>query len=81
MHSTIDHRDYLQYGVMLIKGNFEQRSSNGGNQYNFAASTTHKVILDGDVIQYVYFESRGHSKFGTLEINKPLECYRFGEIQ
>ena len=81
MYSTVDHRNYLKYGVMLIKGNFEQRGSNGANQYNFAANETHRVILDGDDIQYVYFESKGFSKFGILEINKPLECYQFDTVQ
>ncbi len=78
MLSSADHSGYLTAGILEVKGDFEQRSGTEGSPSNFAAGSSHKVILDGDNIQNVYFEDIGISRFNVLEINKPLDCYVFG---
>jgi len=65
---------YLTAGTLEVKGNFTQKS---GNANNFLATGTHKVILSGDKLQYISFES-AESQFNILEITKELNLgYRF----
>ncbi|MFT3951719.1 MAG: PKD domain-containing protein [Oscillospiraceae bacterium] len=61
---------YLTNGILEIKGDFTQITSKSSNIYsnNFYATGNHKVILSGDKIQAVNFDSP-NSKFATLEIN------------
>ena len=59
----------LSAGVIEIKGDFKQiYKSNRSNGSNFATSGTHKVILSGDKLQKVSFETPTSSKFNILEI-------------
>ena len=61
----------LTAGVMTVKGDFTQLNHNGWGD-NFAASGTHKVVLDGQGVQTVSFQNSS-SFFNELEITKPLE--------
>ena len=61
----------LTAGVMTVKGDFTQLESFGWGD-NFAASGTHKVVLDGQGVQTVSFQNSS-SFFNELEITKPLE--------
>ncbi len=72
--SNTSHSGYLSKGIMTLKGNFIQT----GIPQNFAATGSHKVVLDGlDRVQLVYFESTG-SNFNTLTLVKDkLRGYRF----
>ena len=54
-------------GTMIIKGDFTQKRIN--NSDNFVCSDDHKVILDGDSIQTVSFESTS-SYFNILKLTK-----------
>ena len=59
----------LSAGILEIKGDFSQLSTNSG-QYNFRATGTHKVILSGNEQQIVHFDdpSYKYSQFNQLEI-------------
>ena len=61
----------LTAGIMTVKGDFTQLNHNGWGD-NFAASGTHKVVLDGQGVQTVSFQNSS-SFFNELEITKPLE--------
>ena len=56
----------LVAGTMKIGGNFYQYN---GNNYNFYASGTHLVVLNGSDIQLVHFDSKS-SHFNYLELTK-----------
>ena len=60
----------LTAGVLEVKGDFTQKSSPDDN---FLACETHKVILSGNTLQKVSFETPGYSKFNILIITKPLD--------
>lgn len=66
MASTQSHTDKLTAGYISIKGDFEQIA---GSAYNFAASGTHKVLLNGASKQYITFASTS-SKFNKLQLTK-----------
>ena len=75
-NSCYNHDGYLTAGTLEVKGDFRQEYTNRGyknNMYNFTASGTHKVILSGNNLQTVYFETPGSSKFNILIITKPLD--------
>ena len=60
-------------GTLTIKGDFSQLKGTIGNSYdNFAASGTHKVVLDGNGVQTVTFESN-RSHFNALILTKPQD--------
>ncbi len=65
---TVSHKDRLTAGTMEIGGNFEQKNSDV-NSYNFVSTDNHKVILSGNDIQNVKFESPYNSSFYNLEIS------------
>ena len=56
----------LTAGTMKIGGNFYQYN---GNNYNFSASGTHLVVLNGSNTQLVHFDST-NSHFNYLELTK-----------
>ena len=59
----------LTAGTLEIKGDFTQKTSSYAN--NFYCSGSHKVVLSGEGLQSVYFDST-KSQFNILEIQKPL---------
>ena len=59
----------LTAGTLEIKGDFTQKTSYYAN--NFYCSGSHKVVLSGDGLQTVAFDST-KSQFNILEIQKPL---------
>lgn len=59
----------LTAGTLEIKGDFTQKTSNYSN--NFYCSGSHKVVLSGEGLQTVSFDST-KSQFNILEIQKPL---------
>ena len=63
------HRSTLTNGVLEVKGNFVQKRSSysTSSPENFLATGNHMVILSGDGIQTVVFESE-ESGFNILEI-------------
>lgn len=68
-------RNTFAKGIMEIKGNFYQISTDA-NKYNFYAKQSHKVILSGDDKQTVNFES-DISNFNILKLTKPKNNYTF----
>lgn len=63
-YSYYDRRNILSAGTMEIKGDFHQINPysqfyNPYNKLNFCASGTHKVILSGNSLQTVEFDSPG----------------------
>ena len=62
--SSDSHSGYLTAGTLEVKGDFTQKS---GDNYNFYATGTHKVVLSGDEKQTVSFASE-YSKFSVLDI-------------
>ena len=76
MHSPYDHGDKLTAGTMYVAGNFTQKyiSGNNDSSYNFYASNTHKVVLDGIGVRSVKFEGSG-SHFAILQLTQPLSLY------
>ena len=74
MDSIHDHdNSYLTAGTLTVKGDFTQKStytSSSEPRYNFYASGTHKVILDGTSLQTISFEdpNASYSHFNILEI-------------
>ena len=69
MASNQSHSGKLTDGTIAIQGDFTQIS---GNNYNFACSENMTVILNGDEIQNVSFESE-NSRFNVLQITKDRE--------
>ena len=67
--TTDSNRNCFSAGTLTVKGDFSQLYGSYGN---FAASGTHKVVLDGDGVQTVTFEN-GESNINELVITKPLE--------
>lgn len=68
-------RSYYNYstltaGILEIKGDFTQKTGYYSN--NFYASGTHKVILSGEGLQTVSFDST-NSQFNVVEITKPID--------
>lgn len=59
----------LTAGTLEIKGDFTQKTSSYAN--NFYCSGSHKVVLSGEGLQIVSFDST-KSQFNILEIQKPL---------
>jgi len=68
--SQNSHEGYLTEGVLEVKGDFIQKRQNAYN--NFKASGNHKVILSGDKLQRVSFDtsssSSSYSSINILEI-------------
>lgn len=62
----------LTDGIIEVKGDFVQKKYYYGYTTNFAPSGNHKVILSGNGVQKVNFES-DQSQFNILEITKSLE--------
>ncbi len=71
--SSNNHTNYLTAGILEVKGNFTQISTDWNNwndtywEYNFNATGTHKVILSGDGLQTVSFENPNNSGFNYFE--------------
>ena len=64
--SKSDNYNILNAGTMKISGNFYQYN---GDEYNFYASGTHLVVLNGSDTQLVHFDSKS-SHFNYLELTK-----------
>ena len=60
----------LTAGTLEIKGDFAQKIGSYSN--NFYASGTHKVILSGEGLQTISFDST-NSQFNVVEITKPID--------
>ena len=45
-YSLYNHNGYFTEGILEVKGNFNQRTS---NSYNFYATNNHKLILCGNL--------------------------------
>lgn len=69
---------YLTAGIMEVKGEFYQCNA-GGNSSNYGASNDHILILSGNSIQKIHFDSSS-SYFCNLIITKPLETYIFENV-
>ncbi|MDQ2085047.1 fibronectin type III domain-containing protein [Herbivorax sp. ANBcel31] len=72
-YSDRSHTDYLTNGVLEVKGDFTQKRNNAWD--NFNAAENHKVILSGDVLQSVSFESSSafRSYINNFEITNTSE--------
>lgn len=68
--SSNNHNGYLTAGILEVRGNFSQLLHTYwyASPENFAATSTHKVILSGASLQTVYLSTAGSSKFNALEI-------------
>jgi len=69
--SSNSHSSRLTAGILEIKGNFTQKSSySWGGHDNFYAGGTHRVVLSGNSLQTVSFQSanKNSSHFNILEI-------------
>ncbi|MCM1508555.1 MAG: fibronectin type III domain-containing protein, partial [Ruminococcus flavefaciens] len=64
MDSYYSHDGILTEGILEIKGDFTQLSSNSSN---FHSSKNHKTVLTGDKLQTVNINNM-NSKFATLEL-------------
>lgn len=71
--TTVNHSEYLTAGTLEIKGDFYQYSD--GTEYAFPASGTHKVILSGEDVQHVTFESYDSSHFNILDMTQDASRY------
>jgi len=73
--SQNSHEGYLTEGVLEVKGDLIQKRQNAYN--NFKASGNHKVILSGDKLQRVSFDtsssSSSYSSINILEIRNTSE--------
>ncbi len=76
-NTTQDHSDYLTAGTMELKGDFYQMAD--GTSYAFPASGTHRVLLSGDDVQNITFDSYDDSHFNILELSQPKDQYIFNE--
>lgn len=74
-YSSNSHIGCLTAGTLEVKGDFFQKVDIKKTKYssNFVASGTHKVILSGEGIQTVEFNSPEYSYMNILCITKPLE--------
>lgn len=68
-------RSYWDYNVLTsgtleLKGDFTQKNGRGTN--NFCASGSHKVILSGEGLQTVSFDSTD-SQFNVVKVTKPVD--------
>ena len=63
-YSLYDHNGYFTEGVLEVKGNFTQRTT---NSYNFYPTNNHKLILSGGSLQKVSL-STSSSRINILEI-------------
>ena len=61
---------------MYIGGDFREVFIDGFNSDNFNASGSHKVVLNGNEIQYVMFDSTS-SHFNILELTRSRSNYVF----
>ena len=59
-------------GTLTIKGDFFQLYGDGCGGQNFVAKGTHKVVLDGNGVQTITFES-SQSHFNELILTKPQD--------
>ncbi|MDO4169832.1 MAG: Ig-like domain-containing protein [Lachnospiraceae bacterium] len=73
MYSSNSHSSYLTAGTMKVAGNFKQIS---GSNYNFDASGTHEVILNGTKKQTVSFDN-DKSHFNKLVLTQSRDNYEF----
>ena len=72
-----NHNGYLTAGTLRIKGNFYQKYYSGSDSdRNFLCTGTHTVVLNGNAVQKVYFDSSS-SHFNRLQITQPLTQYVF----
>ena len=71
MSSNKNHEGYLTDGILEVKGNFYQYST---NSYNFRATGNHKVVLSGDKKQNIHFDNPSYSYFSNLEIANTSEA-------
>ena len=69
MNTNVDHSNYLTAGTMYVGGDFKQKYSYSYSRYNFKATGSHTVILNGEDVQNVSFES-AESKFNNLYLTK-----------
>jgi len=63
-----NHEGYLTAGTLEVKGDFIQKVYSSSYPGNFRASGTHKVILSGEKLQKVSFDTPGQSYFNIFEI-------------
>lgn len=76
-NTTENHQKYLTAGLLEIKGDFHQMAA--GTTFAFPASGTHQVLLSGDTVQNVTFDSYDDSHFNILALNQPESQYVFNE--
>ena len=76
-NTTKKHTNYLTAGKLEIKGDFHQMAN--GTTFAFPASGTHRVLLNGNTVQNVKFDSYDDSHFNILELSQPKEQYVFNE--
>ena len=69
MNTNTGHSNYLTAGTMYVGGDFKQKYSDSYGRYNFKATGNHTVVLNGENIQNVSFEST-ESKFNNLYLTK-----------
>ena len=67
-YSRTSHDGQLTAGTMYVGGNFTEKLYSS-YYYNFKATGTHTVVLDGEGVQNVSFES-SQSKFNNLYLTK-----------
>ena len=69
--SENNHTGQLTAGTLYIKGNFKQKGTSNSSykKQNFNATGTHTVVLDGEGVQNVSFDS-SQSKFNNLYLTK-----------
>ena len=63
-------RGVFSAGTMIIKGDFSQLS--GGDESNFQAEGTHKVLFDGEGVHKVFFYS---AKVHIYNDNAKILCF------
>jgi len=63
-----DHVEYLTAGTIEVKGDFIQKAYSSSYPNNFRAGGTHKVILSGESIQRISFDTPGQSYFNIFEV-------------
>jgi len=59
IYSQHSHANYLTDGTLEVKGNFTQKRYNSYD--NFKATGNHRVVLSGEELQIVTFESSSGS--------------------
>jgi hypothetical protein len=75
MDSYQSHQNYLIAGIVEVKGNFTQKSTESGNasRYNFFTHTSHKMLLSGSAKQVISFGDMGTSGFNILKLTNTSE--------